>query len=322
MPLKIDPRVFTPDAVSSETAAFNQDIIDMMCDAPDMWGMPPAMVRAARMDGGGPFPIEPKEKSAVNFTIELKAQTIPLRIFKPKTGVAKGTYLHIHGGGWILGSSLGQEVRLQELSDRCSLNCVSVEYRLAPEHPYPAGPDDCEQAALWLLENKLGLNIEFLAIGGESAGAHLAAVTLLRLRNRFGECPFHAAALTAGVYDLGHTASAKNWGTEKLILNTRDMRLFAANFLHSGEDMRDGDVSPLYAPLQNLPPVLFSAGTADLLVDDSLLMATRWHATNGNAELDVTPGGCHVFQSFRHLEIAISSNANIDRFLNKIREQR
>ena len=318
MPLKLDPSLFELESVSSETAAFNAEIIEMMREAPDMWSMPPEMVRSVRAEGGGPFPIEPEEPGARNFDFEVEGHLIPVRIFSPKNGLSKGTYLHIHGGGWMLGSYLGQEVRLQEIADNCSLSCVSVEYRLAPEHPYPAGPDDCEHAALWLLENDQGLNTDFLAIGGESAGAHLASITLLRLRNRFGKCPFHAAALTAGVYDLGQTASARNWGSKKLILNSRDMRMFSTNYLHGGEDMRDPDISPLYASLEGMPPVLFSTGTADLLLDDSLLMATRWHAANGNAELDVTPGGCHVFQSFRQLEVAKSSNANIDRFLNSV----
>ena len=102
--------------------------------------------------------------------------------------------------------------------------CVSVEYRLAPEHPYPAAPDDCEAAALWVIremESRFGTSRLF--IGGESAGAHLSAVTILRLRDRHGLNPFRGANLFAGCYDLTLTPSVRHWGAERLILNTRTM---------------------------------------------------------------------------------------------------
>ncbi|MEM1317564.1 MAG: alpha/beta hydrolase fold domain-containing protein, partial [Pseudomonadota bacterium] len=156
-----------------------------------------------------------------------------------------------------------------------------------------------------------------MAIGGESAGAHLSVLTLLRLRDAGLGGRFCAANLTAGVYDLGLTASCRNWGSERLVLASRDMANFVSTFLAGGEDTRDPVISPLFAALHDMPPALFSVGTKDLLLDDTLLMATRWHAANGNAELDVTPGGVHVFQSFRHLDIAQASNARIDSFLNE-----
>lgn len=320
MTLEIDPVIFRPEAVSDETRAHNEWVLDLMRSAPDMWSMEPQFVRDARVDGRGPFPVEPEEPTATTITITVDNRHIDLRVFEPKSKKTLGTYLHIHGGGWMVGTALAHDVRLQEIADNCQLSCVSVEYRLAPEHPYPAGPDDCEAAALWLLSDDHGFNKEYLAIGGESAGAHLSALTLIRLRDKASTCPFHAAILTAGVYDLGQSPSARNWGEERLILNTRDMQMFATAYLHGGEDKRDPAISPLFARLNGLPPTLFSVGTKDLLLDDTLQMATLWHAANGNAELDVAPGGCHVFQSFRHLKIARASNAYIDAFLNRTRE--
>ena len=315
----IAPKLFLDEAIDDETRNHNEQIMALQAEAGDMWENTAAQIRQARLDGGGPFPLEAAEPTAENIDIEnCDGHSIALRIFKPKSDAARGTYLHIHGGGWALGSHDGQDERLQEIADNCALNCVSVDYRLAPENPYPAGPDDCETAAKWLLEGDHQLNTQVLSIGGESAGAHLSVLTMLRLRDDLGACPFHGVNLTAGVYDLGQSPSAKNWGTRKLILNTRDMQMFAAGYLQNGENMRDPDVSPFFADLHGMPPALFSVGTKDLLLDDSLLMASRWHAKNGNAELHVAPGGCHVFQSFRHLRIAKESNARIDAFLNTL----
>lgn len=319
VPLSIDPVLFSDETIDPETRAFNEEMIAVQAEADDMWLKTPAQIRQARLDGGGPFPIEAAEASAENKLVEFgNRPSVKVRIFKPKLGTSRGTYLHFHGGGWALGTADGQDERLQDIADNCLLNCVSVDYRLAPEHPYPCGPDDCETAALWLLQGEHDLNTETLTIGGESAGAHLSVVTMLRLRNALGKCPFHGANLTAGVYDLGQSPSAKNWGQLKLILNTRDMQMFATGYLQNGENIRDEDVSPFFASLEDMPPALFSVGTKDLLLDDSLLMASRWHAQNGNADLHVTPGGCHVFQSFRHLKIAMDSNARIDAFLNSV----
>jgi len=320
MTVTIDPKLFLETSIAEETRLFNQDIVSQMQDAPDMWSFPASQVRQARMEGVGPFPLEPEEPTAHDLSVDTPNGPLGLRLFRPKSSQAKGSYLHIHGGGWVLGSTRLHDSRLQEISDNCSLNCISVDYRLAPENPYPAGPDDCEQAALWLLNGNHKLDISYLALGGESAGAHLSVVTLLRLRDRFGQCPFHAANLVAGVYDLGQTASARNWGSHRLILTSRDIQMFAARFVQSARDLRDADISPLFANLDNLPPALFSVGTKDLLLDDSLQMAGLWHSRNGNAQLDVTPGGCHVFQGFTQLAIARASNTRIETFLKAKRE--
>ena len=95
------------------------------------------------------------------------------------------------------------------------------------------------------------------------------------------------------------------------------MEMFVRSYTQNGEDLRDPDISPLYADLTVLPPVFMSIGTEDLLLDDTLQLAALWQARNGNVTLEVTPGGCHVFQSFRHLQIAKDSNAAMDAFLKQ-----
>lgn len=293
----IDPALFDPSAIDDETKALNAQILAKLQALPDTWSLPPAVIRERRRQGLGPFPLAPKSARARTLTIEGPRGPIDLRLIAPDH--PKGVYLHFHGGGWTLGSADMQDDRLERLAERCGLACVSAEYRLAPEDPYPAGPDDCEAAALWLIREGAALfGTDRFAIGGESAGAHLAVVTLLRLRDRHGLTPFAAANLVAGCYDLAMTPSARLWGEEKLILNTRDMFMFRQNFLRLGGDIADPDISPIHADLRGLPPALFSIGTKDLLLDDSLFMAARWLAAANRADLAVWPGGAHVFTAF------------------------
>ncbi len=181
-----------------------------------------------------------------------------------------------------------------------------MDYRLAPEHPYPAGPDDCEAAALWLRENAQSeFGSDRLTIGGGSAGGHLAAVSLLRLRDRFGDTGYCAADLVFGVYDLSMTPSQRA-GVESAVIPTATMDWFYNHFVSDPATRKAPDISPLYADLRGLPPALFTVGTYDPLLDDSLFMAQRWQAAGNEAEIEVYPGGVHGFVAF---PIAIGAEA-------------
>lgn len=305
-------------AALAEARAFNEDLTRRLSMLPDQWSYPPAVIRERRAEGLGPFPQPPKSPDAQTLTIEGPHGPVPLRVLRPTTREPRGAYLHFHGGGWTLGAADEQDPRLAEIAERTGLAVVSVAYRLAPEHPYPQGPDDCETAALWLLrEGARACGGTRFAIGGESAGANLAATTLLRLRDRHGAADaFAAAVLVCGCFDLRLTPSARNWGPRKLVLNSRDIDQFVRHYLAHGTDPADPDVSPLLADLTGMPPAHFVVGDADPLLDDTLFMAARWRAAECPAELVVVPEGCHLFQHFP-LEIARASNAAIDAFLNR-----
>jgi acetyl esterase/lipase len=310
----IDPNLLRPEAVSDEIRAQNEEIVRKLSALPDSWLYPTALVRERRRQGLGPFPDMPRSPRAETLTIEGRAGPIPLRVIAPET--PRGVYCHIHGGGWSIGTADEQDPWLERIAESCGLACVSVEYRLAPEHPYPAGPDDCEDAALWLVrESRARFGTDRLFIGGESAGAHLSLVTLLRLRDRHGLTPFLGANLFAGCYDLTMTPSARQFGSERLILTTRDVRLFCDHFCGPGVDRRDPDVSPLYADLRGLPQALLSVGTRDALLDDTLFLAARWAAAGNRAEVALWPGGAHVSHRFES-RLAEQAIERIDAFLN------
>jgi acetyl esterase len=291
-----------PDALLAETRALNLELERRLATIPPVNTVAPEETRRARREGRGIFPAPVYVPEARTLEIDGPAEPIPLRIIAPE-GASAGTFLHLHGGGWTLGESDGQDIRLQRLARETGLTVVSVNYRLAPENPYPAGPDDCEAAALWLLgeeaQDALGAGAP-RGIGGDSAGGHLAVVTLLRLRDRHGIIgAFQAAVLEYGCFDLSMTPSQRQWGERNLVLSTPIITWFADQFLpgREPEDRRDPDISPMYADLGGMPPAIFTIGTEDPLLDDSLFMEARWRMSGHATELRMWPEAPHGFLS-------------------------
>ena len=308
------------EATRQEVRTFNAALEELLAAGPPVHTVPPAETRRARLEGRGTFPAPVVVPEGRDETIAGPGDDdIRLRTFVPP-GDVRGVYLHIHGGGWVLGSSHAQDPVLWKLANEASVAVVSVDYRLAPEHPFPAGPDDCEAAALWLVEQaRPKYGTERIVVGGDSAGAHLAALTLLRLRDRHGiSDPFVGANLVYGAFDLTMTPSQARWGDRNLVLSTPIMAWFYDCFLPGMPmaERRSPEVSPLYADLTGLPPALFTVGALDPLLDDSLFMAARWEAAGNEAELLVYPDAVHGFNGFP-LGISAQANAGQWRFIEK-----
>ncbi len=312
-----DPALFSDAAIAPDTAKLNEQMIALMTGLPEWWLMGPPAFRAARRRGEGPFPAP--VMSARARVIEIAGKDgfqIPLRIIPAPN--PRGIYLHLHGGGWVLGGADMQDPMLERIADNTGQTVVSVEYRLAPEHPYPAGPDDCEAAAAWLLKNgKKEFGTDGITIGGESAGGHLSAVTILRMRDRHGFTGFRGANLVYGAYDMSLTPSQRQFGDTRLVLRTLDIQQFANAFLPAITERRTPDISPLYADLKGLCPALFSVGTKDALLDDTLFMHARWIAAGNAADLAIYPGGAHGFTLFPN-ELSKAATARMDSFLNRV----
>jgi acetyl esterase len=308
----LDPWLFRPEAIDAATAAFNEQLEALLATQPPGYTQPLAVTRAMREEGKGLLrPLVVSDLASVR-AIPGPGGEIPLRVFTPDT--VRGIYLHIHGGGWVQGRAHQQDGILERIARRCDVAVVSVDYRLAPEHPYPAGPDDCEAAAVWLVEHAgRAFGTERIAIGGVSAGAHLAAVTLLRMRDRHGYRDFRGANLEAGIYDASFTPSARRWGARNLGLNTPACEWFTGLFVPP-DLRRDPDVSPLYADLHGLPPALFTVGTLDPLLDDTLFLSARSAAAGNDAELAIYPGGVHGFHMM-DLPLAARASGRIDSFI-------
>lgn len=315
MPLRVEP---VPDHIADETRAFNARLEAMLASLPSAHTVPPAVVRAGRRVGKGTFPAPVFLPEMRDLEIPGRAGVLRLRVARPPSG-ASGVYLHIHGGGWMLGGADLQDRELTALAAATGLVAASVDYRLAPEHPFPAGPDDCEDAARWLLAH--GARVldtpPVFVIGGESAGAHLAVLTLIRLRDD-GDLArrFSAANLVYGAYDLSMTPSQRAWGDRNLVLSRPLIDYFAGAFApgRSLEQRRAPEISPLYADLRDLVPALFTVGTLDPLLDDTLFMETRWHAAGNTCELRVWPDAVHGFNAFP-LALARLADAAIFEYL-------
>lgn len=298
--MKIDPM----------TAAFNAQIEQMLGAGPAWQTFDAPGLRQHLIENPmGPPP--PPVAEAQERMIPGAAGDIPARIFIPPT--VQGVYLHIHGGGWVIGSHDAQDARLWARAQTLGVAVVSVGYRLAPEHPYPAAQDDCEAAAAWLVGNALSeFGTDRIIIGGESAGAHLVASTVIRMRDNHNYTGFLGAMYAYGVFDLRHTPSSRNFGDRPLIINTPLMEWFVNHY--TGKKRDDPDVSPLLADLSNLPPGLFYVGTEDPLRDDSLFMAAAYEAAGNQTELIVYPGAPHGFDGFP-LPVGIAATAAADYFL-------
>jgi len=310
-----------PDILLAQTRAFNAELERRLATLPPVYAVPVEETRRARREGRGVFPAPVYVPEAREVEIEGPAGPISLRVIAPEQASA-GTFLHLHGGGWTLGESDGQDVRLQRLARDTGLTVVSVNYRLAPEDPYPAGPDDCETAALWLLgaEGQAELGAPGpRAIGGDSAGGQLAAVTLLRLRDRHGITgAFDAAVFQYGCFDLSMTPSQRLWGERNLVLSGPIMAWFSDQFVpgRDREQRRDPDISPLFAELSDMPPAIFTCGTEDPLLDDTLFMEARWRRAGHATELRIWDEAPHGFVSFP-MSVAEAALAAEHDFLNR-----
>src|SRR5262249_20183355 len=144
--------VFDPAAIDQQTRELNARIEAAMMAAPARWEMPVEVERGLRGLGGGVLPIPQQNPDAQTLAIAGPGGELGLRIIRPP-GAVRGVYLHFHGGGYSLGSAASQDQMLTSIAKAADAAVVSVEYRLAPEHPYPAAQADGEAAALWVLRN-------------------------------------------------------------------------------------------------------------------------------------------------------------------------
>jgi epsilon-lactone hydrolase len=205
------------------------------------------------------------------------------------------TILYFHGGVYVVGSAAQTVPLVSDLARRTQAKAVTVDYRLAPEHPYPAAVDDARAAYEGLLAQ--GVNAGQIAFTGESAGAGLAIATLLALRDAGTPLP-SSAFLMSPYADL--TLSGETLLENEAIdpiLTPEGLRLRVPDYV-GGADPADPLISPVFGDLSGLPPLLIQVGSHEILLSDALQLAGRAAMDEVSVTLEVTPGVPHVFQGF------------------------
>ena len=257
-----------------------------------------------------------------------QACTVPVSTMRVSAGGVDGewiaasgaqpgnTILYFHGGGFRLGSVSSHRELIARISQASHCRVLAINYRLAPEHRFPAALDDAMAAYRWMLEQ--GLKPGSIVFAGDSAGGNLALAAMLGLREH-GLPPPAAAVLMSPWTDLAATGESYVSRSGADPIHQRAMILaLAKNYLGPDGDSRDPLASPLYGDVGGLPPLLIQVGDRETVLDDSIMFAAKARAAGVDVELQVWDGMIHVFQMFS-AELAEAGQAidSIARFVDR-----
>ena len=258
--------------------------------------------------------IQELEKYPIPEDIEIKSvmlDSIPVDWVIPPGAVKDHVILYFHGGGWILGSPVTCRRLNAYIAKATKIRVLSIDYRLAPEHPFPAALEDCVNSYKWLLKN--GYKNDQIIISGDSAGGNLTLTTLLKLRDKGIDLPAGAIPISPATdFTLTDDSYFKNAEMDFLA----DIGVFWWYVAYmSGEDPRNPYISPLYGDLNGLPPILIQASSCEMLYSDAARFVDKAKKAGTEANLQTWEGMPHVFQSLRS-----ELFPEVDDAMNKIAE--
>lgn len=280
-------------------------LLDQLAEnpAPKLWELTPAEGR--EMYVAMASLLEPADVAigkTEDVTIPGPAGEIPARVYTPVAagGAALPCLVFFHGGGWVIGGLGTHDVLCRTLSNEAGVRVVSVDYRMAPEHPYPAAVEDAYAAVKWVEDNAgtLGVDANAIAVGGDSAGGNLSAAVSLMARDKKGP----AIAFQLLIYPATDLSNTKTWGSreefaEGYFLEKKGMDWFEANYFGDNDALRmEPYASPLKADdLSNLPPAYVITAGFDPLRDEGKAYADALNAAGTKAEYIDYPGMIHGF---------------------------
>jgi acetyl esterase/lipase len=249
----------------------------------------------------------------------VQADGVPARWISHPSVQDGPVLLYLHGGAFAFRLPNAHAIWAGRLSRELQARVLMPDYRLAPEHPFPAAIDDACKVYQWLLGQ--GVEAQRIIVGGESAGGNLTLALLLRLAHAglpqpagaFAISPVTDAALTGNTY---RTLAAAD-----KILDAAAMPYFRDQYV-SPENLRDPFVSPLYGAYEGLPPILIQVGTREILLDDGCRAAQRIHESGGQVTCEVWEGMPHAFPLFKQLRESALALSNIGRFVLAIPQLR
>ena len=294
-----------------DTRRFNEQYMTAMAATPLGFATAEDALRTRAVLDGAVQALPPDRLQPQVLHVGAADPEVEVRVFVPER--PQGVCIEFHAGAWIIGSARAGDDRSAEMAERGSVAVVSVEYRMVPEALPPAQLDDALNVIEWVrTDGQAIVGDGPIVLVGESAGSTLAVLSLLALREqgRLG-ADIVGTALAYGLYDVSGGPSQR--------LDTAALAVFndAQSLVYPGltiEQRRVPSISPLYADLRSLPPALFSVGTADALIDDTLFMYQRWKAAGNDAQLDVYPESLHGFDMFP-TTMAAEARRRIDAFI-------
>jgi acetyl esterase len=252
-----------------------------------------ALEQRARLTGGLPEPVS----QVLDSSIPGPAGRIPIRMYVPDRDRLLPALVYFHGGGWARGSLQSHDIVCRALANGGECIVVSVDYRMAPEHRFPAAIDDAVTATRWVAEHahQFGIDSARLAVGGDSAGGNLAAAVALVLRDHGGPRLVHQL-LMYPVTDYNLETASYTDNAEGYILTREAMRFYWRLYLSSESDAADVRASPLRAQdLSGLPPALVITAEYDPLRDEGRAYAEKLQAAGTPAVYREFPGMVHGF---------------------------
>lgn len=267
-----------------------QTIIQVIRSQPDLHGAPIEQRRAAMEAVTAMFPVPD------DVTHEpVDAGGIPAEWIAAPGADAGHVIYYLHGGGYAIGSINTHREMISRLSRAAGARALAIDYRLSPEHPFPAAVEDATTAYRWLLST--GVEPARIVIAGDSAGGGLTIATLVSLRDAGDPLPAAAVCLSPWV-DMEGTGDSMTTQAEADPMINREDVLEGARAYLNGAGPRTPLASPLYADLKGLPPLLIHVGTAEVLLDDATRLAERARSAGVDVTLEPWNDMIHVFQFF------------------------
>jgi epsilon-lactone hydrolase len=242
------------------------------------------------------------------------ANGVPGEWFRPTVPDEHRILLYLHGGGFITHLPSAYRQFARRLGDALGAQVLLPNYRLAPEHLFPAGADDCLATYRWLLTQ--GYAPERIVIAGDSAGGNLALVTAIRIRDE-GLAAAACVVMLSPTTDLTGASASIQANRDRDPMLIPEALPFVRTTYAPGVDWHNPLISPIYDSFERLPPLLFHAGSTELLVDDSIRAADKARQAGVPVELDVWPDMPHVFQMIEWLPESRAAIAGIARFVRQ-----
>jgi acetyl esterase len=270
--------------------------VDLVLEAPPVWEIPLAEFRRGFESEAAEAWSDVDEVAEIT---DVDLDGVPARVYRPAADEVLPTVVYVHGGGWVVGSVQSYDASCRALAARTPAVVVSVDYRLAPEHPFPAAVDDAWKAMQWVAEHaaELGADPQRLVVAGDSAGGNLAAVVALRARD--AGVPLALQVLIYPVIDADLDSSGYARLGQGLNLTRAKMAWYWSCYL-GGADGANPDASPLRArDLAGVAPALVLTAEFDPLVDEGAAYARRLRESGVSTTLTQYDGQIHGFLRLR-----------------------